>query len=334
MCHQMRLSPWNGRHNQRPCPGKLLLHAQVGALRADLSTAEAARARLRARCQRLEEETLQQRLQPPASSCKPSEEGDEAEAEAEVLVLEVQRLRGEKAAAREECRRLRQQAAQDAAEIEHLTKRLQQLTGSGQGPSRGCSSVRARQAAAAADCPAAPAQHSVPIRSCTSQVQQPEQGHQQGHEAQQPGGEGGIGSPIEEPASETTPAAASAAPQPAVRSGGSAPRSRSRPGSSPGTARPRRQAARNCTTPTKAPAAEAAGPSLEERRQFRHELQHTLCNAERPGVVSRFPHSLGSFLALRPDLEVWGPREGGEEAVLCREAPRVMQPIMHASRTA
>ncbi|PRW44309.1 zinc finger DZIP1L-like [Chlorella sorokiniana] len=46
-----------------------------------------------------------------------------------------------------------------------------------------------------------------------------------------------------------------------------------------------------------------ARPIEGNKTAFRREMQHTLHTAERPGVVSRFPHSLGSFLALRGDLQ-------------------------------
>lgn len=263
---------------------------KVGAMRADLSTSEAARLRLEVRCRRLEEEALQRPQLPTAGNLSSAEEVSQTAIEAQVLMREAERLRGEKTAAKEECRRLRQQAAQDAAEIEHLAQRLQQLTEGGHRPSRSPSPVRARPMAAPSGSTAAAAQKSLPTGGCTSQAPQQEQ---------QPGAEGGMGSPIEEPTGEGTPAAASAATNHAARSHAS------RPGSSPGSARLRRQAAHDAGPPASAQLGDAAsGPSLDDQRQFRRELQHTLHNAERPGVVCRFPHSLGSFLALRPELEV------------------------------
>lgn len=269
-------------------------------MRADLSTAEAARSRLEARYRRLEEEAaLRHQQLPTACDSGLEQEGSEAAVQAEVLRREAERLRGEKAVAREECRRLRQQAAQDAAEIEHLTCRLQQASGGGQ--RRGISPVKCTKMAAARDCTAAPAQRSPPSAGCTSQVRQQQQ------QPAELGAKAGIGSPIEEPAGDGTPSAAPAATETKVCS------HKSRPGSSPGSARLRRQAARTAGSPASARPREAAGgPSPEEQRQFRRELSQTLHNAERPGVVCRFPHSLGSFLALRPDLEVGGRGTAGQ----------------------
>lgn len=77
-----------------------------------------------------------------------------------------------------------------------------------------------------------------------------------------------------------------------------------RPSSPNGTAR--QQASQEPRSPAAAAAARrvAASPSEGDKAAFRREMQHTLHTAERPGVVSRFPHSLGSFLALRGDLQV------------------------------
>ena len=194
----------------------------------------------------------------------------------EVLEREVARLRGEKAAAREECRRLRQQGAQDPAEIEHLTQRLLQLAGGGG------SKQPSRQAS--------------PVKQAGMSAREQQQGSSGGSPAtleQQPKepARGGIGSPIEEPAAaDGQPAAAGSTCSPSAAAAGAAV-------SSPG-----RRAAPGTASGTPA-GSSAASPSAADMRHFRREMQHTLHTAERPGVVSRFPHSLGSFLALRPDLE-------------------------------
>ena len=216
----------------------------------------------------------------------------------EVLEREVARLRGEKAAAREECRRLRQQGAQDSAEIEHLTQRLLQLAGGGG------SKQPSRQAS--------------PVKQADVSAREQQQGSTGGspamleQQSKQPAC-GGIGSPIEEPvaAGGQHPAASSlpAGDASGRRRPGSSPRSNQPQPSSPSAAAaagaaavslPGRRAASGPASP--GPAA-AASPSAADMRHFRREMQHTLHTAERPGVVSRFPHSLGCFLELRPDLE-------------------------------
>ncbi|PSC75497.1 zinc finger DZIP1L isoform B [Micractinium conductrix] len=193
--------------------------------------------------------------------------GSAATPEAEVLQREVERLRSEKIALQEECRRLRQQAAAGAAEIEHLRHRLGQPAGGGSRPHSGASSP---VKAGGRTTPPPPEQ------------QQPEPGAERG----------GIGSPIEEPGSGGgSPAdAAGAVPSPTKRP----PTAGGRLGSSSPPQRP----ASALGSPTRGHA-----PTAEEQQQFRRELQHSLATAERPGVVSRFPHSLGSFLALRSDLQ-------------------------------
>jgi hypothetical protein len=226
-----------------------------------------------------------------------------------VLEREVVRLRKEKAAAREECRRLRQQGAQNSAEIEHLTQRLLQLAGSGsKQPSGQASPVK--QAGV----------------SARAQQQQGSTGGSPATLEQQPNqpARGGIGSPIEEPAAAGgQQPAASSPPHP-----GSSPRSKQSQASSPSAAVAAAAAAaatavsspgirRSASGPAASPGSPAtspsaagmrsgspaASPSAADMRHFRREMQHTLHTAERPGVVSRFPHSLGSFLELRPDLE-------------------------------
>ena len=241
------------------------LEAQVESLRGQLAAADAERARLAARCAQLE-----QQLGGPGQQT-----GQQEAAEAGAARLDAARLRAEKAALKEECRRLRQEAVGNAAEIEHLTLRLQQLAGS-KGTSGGKGQGTSRQ-----QCPAKPAE-----------VQ----------EAGAARGAHGIGSPIEEPAAARS--CSPAAPQ------------------CPGSAHsiPPQQGSQEARAA--APAASppgrrvAASPSEGDKATFRREMQHTLHAAERPGVVSRFPHSLGSFLGLRGDLEAsrWEGRAGRRQA--------------------
>ena len=86
---------------------------------------------------------------------------------------------------------------------------------------------------------------------------------------------------------------APAAPAGPAHTGGS-PAAAVRPGSAPCVQRrPGSPAARPV----------AYSPSEAAKQQFRAEMQHTLRTVGKPGVVSRYPHSLASFLELRADLK-------------------------------
>lgn len=246
------------------------LEVQMAALQEELAAADAARSQLAARCTQLEQQLQQLRQQGGGGSAPAAQQA----AEAEVWQQEVARLQGEKAVLKEECRRLRQEAAQSSAEIEHLTQRLQQLAG-------GSSS------------------HQTASPSKAHRAQ--EQHARQQAEQQQEVGASGIGSPIKEPAGASTAAAVGArdSPPPAAVQ-----RPSSRPCSAPSAQGQRPGSALGRSAPALPARHVAASPSEADKRQFRREMQHTLHTAERPGVVSRFPHSLGSFLAIRGDLKV------------------------------
>lgn len=240
------------------------LELQVQALQAELAAAEGERSRLAAQCAQLEQrlQDAQQQQRSTGSSgdgrAASAAAGAAGAAEAEVWERELARLREEKAALQDECRRLRREAAAQAAEVEHLTQRLEQLAGR----KGGSSPLHCPQAAPG-----------------TVQGSEGSAGAVQA--AQHQAAADGIGSPIDEPAG--------AAPN-ATRPGNAGSRE-PQPGSPAAVAMP--------SSPTRHV---AASPGEAAQRHFRGEMRHTLRGAERPGVVSRFPHSLGAFLALRGDL--------------------------------
>jgi hypothetical protein len=226
---------------------------------------------------------VQQQQQQPSSGDSAADQAPvspttaERAAAASVLEREVERLRGEKAALREECRRLRQQAAQDAVHVEHLSERLQQATSA----QRGRSSQPASRSAS-------------PAKLAAAQGDGRGSGRQQQEQCASSARHGMASSPSVSGS--------------AGHIGSSVPGSQQRPGSRPASARDRQHTGSPTCLSSSLPPSRGkhsdAWLSAADRRQFRQELRHTLHSAERPGVVSRFPHSLGSFLALRPDLEV------------------------------
>ncbi|KAL4858785.1 Zinc finger protein Dzip1 [Chlorella vulgaris] len=258
---------------------------EVEAQRKQLAASEAALAQATARCRDLEQQlwaAVQQQQQQPNSGDSAADQAPvspttaERAAAASVLEREAERLRGEKAALREECRRLRQQAAQDAVHIEHLSERLQQATFA----QRGRSSQPASRSAS-------------PAKLAAAQ------------------GDGrGSGSRQQEQRASSARHGMASSPSVSGTAGhisSSVPSSQQRPGSRPASARDRQHTGSPTCLSSSLPPSPGkhsdAWLSAADRRQFRQELRHTLHSAERPGVVSRFPHSLGSFLALRPDLE-------------------------------
>lgn len=239
--------------------------AHLQQLEAQLAAAEAARTQLAARCAELEQQ-LQDGQRQEGAGLPAAAAAQQAVAEGQAARMEAARLRDEKAALKEEVRRLRQEAAGQAAEIEHLTQRLQQLAGT-----RGDSSSRARPASLQA----APGQETVGQGST-------------GRAAPQAAAlleASGLSSPTHDSAARS--AGAAAAGRSACPRGAEQQQAHSAAGS------PAPAATRHV----------AASPSECDKAAFRREMQHTLHTAERPGVVSRFPHSLGSFLALRGDLQ-------------------------------
>lgn len=241
------------------------LEAEVEALQAQLASADAARAQLVDRCAQLERQLNGRQLGATASSAAAQREATEVQA----AHLDAARLREEKAVLKEECRRLRREAAGQAAEIEHLTQRLQQLASSRGGTNGGRNQPTSRQ---------------------TTPDGEPAEGHAEGAAVQQAGASltaGGLGSPM--PLSSARSARAAAAE---IQPGS--------PYSAEG-----QQVDQGGGSPAAAAATRGvvASPSEADKAAFLREMQHTLHTAERPGVVSRFPHSLGSFLALRGDLQ-------------------------------
>lgn len=260
--------------------------ARVQQLEERVIAAEAARAAIAARCKQLEQQLRQQPAQGGGGGRPGSAPAAGIGAAAEAEAQEVERLQEEKAALEAECSRLRQGATQSAEEIEPFSQQQLQQAGS---PQRGSGTPTPQRSRSASPTKAGTLHRLAGSSGSPGPTQHPKQAERQQESG--PAAKGGIGSPIEEPAGSLPDAAA--APQSSGK--------QQRPGS-PGAASPHAQPPSPCS-----PARHVAcSPSEADRQQFRREMQHTLRTAQRPGVVSRFPHSLGSFLALRGDLEVRG----------------------------
>lgn len=251
------------------------LEERVAALEAELARVRASLSKASARGEELEQQLRAARQMHRSSHAAEAEAAEKVArraAEADVLDAEVERLRFQGAALKEEVRRLRKQAARDTAEIEHLTERLQQLAAT-----RGRGSQPASRSVSPAKVPAAnatPGQQRSPQRTFQLEVKR-----------------------------------SSADPElvgSTVNKAGSSSVGRPGPGSRPSSAAGQRSRSPHASSRPPTSGQSSASPSVHERLQFVQEMCHVLPNAERPGVVGRFPHSLASLLALRPDLEVSG----------------------------
>ena len=264
---------------------------EVAALRAKLAAAQRREREAEARAEAAQAETRQAAAAAAAAAAAPA-------------AAETQRLHAWLESAQAESDMLRSRLAQQEREQER-----QQGSSS---PSRRYTTIEAAAAAAGVldaevqrlrEEAAALRQECRQLRQQSAQdVAETKQQSQQ----QQPAVQGGLGSPIEESRARADhPAGAAAEPSSAAHTAAD-PSGHVRVSITaanigrPGSARCRQPVG----SPTRAGDGGGGGPSLGDRRHFRRELCCTLHTAERPGVVSRFPHSLGAFLAMRADLQV------------------------------